>query len=50
MSLALCVNGYLTVLAEEAEDKKPIFLQHFQELMEDSEIYGWKTVQDYHAT
>ena len=31
MSLALFVNGYLTVLAEEAEEKKPILLQHLQE-------------------
>ena len=34
MSLAWFVNGYLTVLAEEDEDKKSILLQHLQELME----------------
>ena len=49
MSLALFVNGYLTVLSEESEDNKPILLQHLQELMENSGIYGWKTVRDFHA-
>ena len=49
MSLAMFVNVYLTVLVEEDKDKKPIVLQHLQELMEDSEIYGWRTVQVYYA-
>ena len=49
MSLGLFANGYLTVLAEEAEDIKPFLLQHLQELMEDAKIYIWRAVRDYPA-
>ena len=49
MSIALFMNGYLTVLTAEAEDNKPFFLQRLQELMEDSEIYNWRAVCDYHT-
>ena len=50
MSIALFINGYLTVLAEEAEDKKAFLLQHLQALMEDSEIYSRRAVDDYHVS
>ena len=43
------MNGYLTVLAEEAKDNKPLLLQHVQELVEDAEIYSWRAVYDYHT-
>ena len=49
MSIALFMNGYLTVLAEQAKDNNPFLLHHFQEFMEDAEIYSWRAVQDYHA-
>ena len=49
LSVALFLNGYLTVLAEECEDTKVHLLQHLKEVMEDSEIYGWTIVRDYHA-
>ena len=47
MGRALFVNGFLTLLADEYENRKPVLLQHLQEIMEDSEIYGWRTVRDY---
>ena len=49
MSLALFVNGYLMVVSEESKDIKAILLHHLQELTEDTEIYGWKTVRDFHT-
>ena len=49
MSLALFLNGYLTVLADEAEDIKQFLPQHLQELMDDAEIYSWRAVRDYHT-
>ena len=49
MRLALFTNGYLSVLAEESDIHKTLMLQHLQELVEDSEVYGWSVVRDYHA-
>ena len=49
MSIALFMNGYLTVLAEKAKDNKPFLLQHLQELMEEAKIYSWRAVRDYHS-
>ena len=45
LSVALFINGYLIVLAEESEDTKAHMLQHLQELLEDSERYGWRSVR-----
>ena len=49
LSVVLFVNGLLTVLAEESEYTNAHMLQHLQEIMEDSERYGWRSVWDYHA-
>ena len=49
MSLALFINGYLSVLAEESDTSKTVMLQHLQELLEDTEVYGWRVVRGYHA-
>ena len=32
-----------------AADRESLLLQHLEKLMEDSEIYGWRIVRDYHA-
>ena len=37
------------VMEKESEPVKTIMLGHLQELMEDSEVYGWKAVRAYHA-
>ena len=49
MSLALFPNGYLAIVAEESVVVKEYMLTHLQELFEDIEMYGWKSVNDYHA-
>ena len=49
MSLALFINGYLAILAEEADTNKSHVLSHLQELMENSEVYGWRVARDFHA-
>ena len=38
------VNGYLTVMFREPPYVKALMLDHLQELMEDSEHYGWPVV------
>ena len=49
MSLALFSNGYLAIVAEENVAVKEYMLSHLQELFEDVEVYGWKSVKEYHA-
>ena len=43
------VNGCLTVIWEEPEDVMGHMLQHLQELIEDAQAYGWRSVRDYNA-
>ena len=47
MSLALFTNGYLSILALESDTHKSLILQYLQELVEDTEVYGWRVVRDY---
>ena len=49
LSAVLFINGYLTVLVEYTEEVKGHMLWHLQELMEDAEFYGWRSVRDYHV-
>ena len=44
------VDGYLRVLSREPTHIKALMLDHFQELMEDGEHYGWSVVSACHAT
>ena len=48
MSATLFVNGYLMVMGEEAAVIKGHMLWHLQELMEDAEAYGLRSMRDYH--
>ena len=51
MSLALFINGYLSILAEELDIQKSLMLQHLKELVDDTEVYGrrGRMARDYHA-
>ena len=49
MSAMLLINGYLTVMGEETDFVKGHMLWHLQELMEDAEAYGWRSVKNYHS-
>ena len=49
MSLALFLNGYLVIVAEESNSVRDILLRHLQELFEDVVVYGWMVARGYHA-
>ena len=49
MSLALFTNGYFSVAVEESVVTQKYMYVHLQELMEDVEVSGWRTVKEYHA-
>ena len=49
MSVALFINGYLTVLGEESDEVRGYMFTHLQEVMEDTDVYGWRCVRIYHA-
>ena len=45
----LFASGYLAIMAEESMVVNEYMHTHLQELFEDIEVYGWKSVKDYHA-
>ena len=49
MSLVFFANGYLAIMAAEGASVQGYMLIHLQELFEDTEVYGWKSVWEYHA-
>ena len=50
MSIPLFTNIYLSVVAEESVVNEEYMLLHLPDLMEDVEVYGWRTVREYQAT
>ena len=49
ISMPLFVQGYLIVMEDEKEAVRDQMASHLQDLMSDSELYGWNKVQTYHA-
>ena len=43
------ISGYLAVMAAEKMAVHPLMAQHLQELMGDTELYGWETIGAFHA-
>ena len=50
MSITLFVNEYLAVVAIESMSVTEYMMLPLQEMMEDVELYGWRIVQEFHAT
>ena len=48
MNITLFISDFMTVMAEE-ETIRPFIFQQLQELMEDMKLYGWKSIQSFHA-
>lgn len=49
LSIALFMSIYLTVMAAEKPQMKVHTERHLQELISDSELYGWPPVRSFHA-
>ena len=49
MGLALFTNRYLSVGEEESAVTKEYMYINLQELMDDVEVYGWKSGREYYA-
>ena len=49
LSVTLFVSGYLIVMETVMPAPNPNMPRHFNELMADTEVYGWLPVRAYHA-
>ena len=49
LSIPLVVQGYLIVMKAETVAVRAKMATHLQELMGDTEIYGWERVRAYHG-
>ena len=49
ISLVLFVNSYMLVMEVENLAVRPHMVHHLQEVMSDTELYGWERVCVFHA-
>ena len=49
LSIALFISGYLEVMDLEKPSLRQFMDSLLQELIADTELYGWKPVRAYHA-